>query len=1049
MQNTSSFSIYNASAGSGKTFTLVKAYLNTLLFSNKPDYFKTILAITFTNKAVGEMKERIMSNLKDFSKEKILAEPSDMAIAVSSDIGLPVLEIHKRAKKAINYILHNYGSFDVETIDHFNHRLIRAFAKDLKLATNFEVELDVDALLNEAVDRVINLAGTDTVLTTVMLDFTFEKADDDKSWDITFDLKEISNLLKSENDLVHVEKIRNKSITDFLDFKKNISQKASITKANISSVANKFIAEMERNGLDFSDFSRNYVENYINKLLTNDFYNIKYDAIWQQSFGEKPLHRAKEKNEVISAFENCTQQLTLLFLESKELVLHYQFLKTIQSNINSLTLLNTIYKEFRALQEEKNIVPISEFNSRIYKEVKEQPAPFIYERLGDKYSHFFIDEFQDTSLLQWQNLVPLIDNSLSQENLEGETGSLLIVGDAKQSIYRWRGGFPEQFIGLNNQENPFANQSKIKLTLDKNYRSFDQIVSFNNDFFCFSSNYFQSKNHKELYEIGNNQEANSKKGGFVSIQFLDAEKQSDAMKLYPEKVLEIVQMQLNKGFETKDICILTRTKKQGIAIGAKLSENGIAILSSEVLLLDNSPYIRLLVGILALVNNFEDKASKAEVLYILHSQLNIKEEKHTFINTFFLASPKAFSEKLKEYFVFFDFDAISSKPLYEICEYISASFCLTDKAAAYIQCFLDVVLEFSSKKQVTISSFLEHWEQKKKSISIEVSDGVNAIKIMTIHKAKGLEFPVVIYPFADDDLFDVKRKKIWFPLQKEEFNGFSEILIPLNKNLENYGEIGKLLYNEQKEQGQLDTMNVVYVALTRAVEQLFVISNISNKNKEGNISNIFYNYVSKSNFFGENKKEFAIGNPEKYKSPPKKKEEIEIIVLNQLIHSDKSKNNIFIATNSGLLWNTKQEKALEKGNLIHLILSEIKSLADVDSAIKKHLDNGILTSAQCILIDKTIKQLINHLDLNMYFHPECRVELERDIFTKEGTILRPDRLNFFDANKVTLIDYKTGAVSIKHKNQLAEYENALQEMGFQVNEKILVYINENMEVVKV
>jgi len=1049
LQNASSFSIYNASAGSGKTFTLVKAYLSTLLLSDKPDSFKTILAITFTNKAVGEMKERIMSNLKDFSTEKILTEPSDMANAVSFDVGLSVLEIHKRAKKAINYILHNYGSFDVETIDRFNHRLLRTFAKDLTLAANFEVDLDVDALLNESVDRVINLVGRDVVLTSVILDFTFEKADEDKSWDITFDLKEISNLLKNENDLVHVEKIRNKSIFDFLEFKNTVLRKLNITKASIISVANYFIAEMENNGLHFSNFSGNYVENYINKLLSNDFNNIKYDTIWQKYFGEKPLYRAKEKKAVITAFENCTQQLTVLFLESKKLVLHYQFLKTIQSNINSLSLLNTIYKEFKALQEEKNVVPISEFNSLIYNEIKEQHAPFIYERLGDKYDHFFIDEFQDTSLLQWQNLVPLIDNSISQENREGETGSLLIVGDAKQSIYRWRGGFPEQFIALNNQENPFANQAKMKLTLDKNYRSFDQIVTFNNDFFCFSSNYFQSERHKELYKIGNNQEVNTKKGGFVSIHFIEAEKQSEALKVYPEKVLEIVQLQLIKGFEAKDICILTRKNKQGVAIGAKLSEHGIPILSSEVLLLDNSLYIQIVIGILALLNNFEDKASKAEVLYLLHSHLNIKEEKHTFINTFFQASPKDFSEKLKEYFVFFDFEALSSKPLYEICEYISSSFHLTDKAAAYIQCFLDVVLEFSAKKQVTISSFLDHWKQKKKSISIEVSEGVNAVKIMTIHKAKGLEFQVVIYPFADDELFDVKRKKIWFPLQKKEFNGFSEILIPLNKNVENYGEIGNLLYNEQKEQGQLDTMNVVYVALTRVVEQLFVISNETYKNKAGNIANLFYDYLNKCGVYDENKKEFAFGKPEKSISPPKKKEGLEIIVLNHLIQSDKSKNNIFIATNSGLLWNTNQEKAIEKGNLIHLILSEIKSYTDVEVAIKKYIDTGILNDSQSKRINDAIKQLMTHPDLNMYFHPECQVELEREIFTKEGTILRPDRLNFFDTNNVTLIDYKTGAVSIKHKNQLADYENALQEMGFQVKEKILVYMNENMEVVKV
>ncbi len=1048
--DTSSFSIYNASAGSGKTFTLAKAYLNKLLLSNKPDYFKTILAVTFTNKAVGEMKERIMKNLQEFSDEKILESPSAMFLFVEKDTGLSPKEIHIRSHRAIQYILHNYGSFDVETIDRFNHRLIRTFAKDLKIASNFEVELDVDSLLTEAVDRVINLAGKEERLTKVILDFTFEKADDDKSWDISFDLNEISKLLKNENDLSHVERLKTKTIEDFLELKKTVYKSIEKTGEALNELGEKCLDVISKNGLEFTDFNGGYFPKYFEKLANGDF-SVSTGLKWQENIGIETMYPKRVTGETANTIDSLTGTFSGFYEQSSKLLTNYTFLKTIQNNINSLSLLNAIYKEFKELQEEKNLVPISEFNARIFKEIKGQPAPFIYERLGDKYKHFFIDEFQDTSQMQWLNLVPLIDNTLSQEDMSGEKGSLLIVGDAKQSIYRWRGGFPEQFIKLSDGENPFALESINRQTLETNFRSYDEIINFNNAFFQYTSTTFHSSKHTELYIEGNKQKVNTKKGGYVSISFIDAINQTEALELYPQKVMEIVLSQLNKGFKAKDICILTRKRAQGVAIATTLSENNIPILSSEALLLNNSPHIQFIIRVLGLVNNFEDRACKADALYFLHDLLNSREDKHSFIYSFLNATPFEFTEKLKSYSIEFDFNFLSTLPLYEICEYICASFGLAKAAVAYIQSFLDIVLEFSFQKQGDLASFLEHWDNKKDSLSIETSESLDAVQIMTIHKAKGLQFPVVIYPFADDQLFDSKRKKVWFPLPEEEFNGFSEILIPFSKNAEAFGEIGATIYKEQISQEELDSMNVVYVALTRAVEQLFVVSNRHIAKKVGNVANLFLNYLDKIGKWNETENEFTLGSPERIEIVihSKEKEESKTIVLKDLISSDKNKNNIFIATNSGLFWDTPLEKAMEKGNIMHLILSEIVTKDDILEAMEKFLATGTIHREQSVILYKSIEDLINHPDLMFYFQPNSIVELERDIYTKDGMIVRPDRLNFSDNNKVTIIDYKTGEVSISHKQQLVIYEAPLLEMGYVIEEKLLVYINDSITVVKV
>ena len=1048
MDTGSSFSIYNASAGSGKTFTLVKAFLSKLILSNKPDFFKHILAITFTNKAVGEMKERILESLFAFSDSKILEQDNTMFLLICRETQLSEIEVHKRAKNAVNYILHNFSSFDVETIDRFNHRLIRTFARDLKLPTNFEVSLDVETLMAEAIDRLISKVGLDPHLTALILDFSFEKVEDDKSWDISSDLKKISRLLYNENDLPHVEKLKNKTLSDFISLKTHLFQRMQQIENELIEESKTFFKILSDNSLENSDFSRGSVPNYFKKISEKNF-DVLTGAIWQQNLGESNLYPQKASPEAKLTLDRLSPQIVTIFNRTKALIFQFQFVETLLRNVNALSLINSIYKEYTSLQVEKNVLPISEFNSRIHNQIKDQPAPFIYERLGEKYKHYFIDEFQDTSQLQWNNLKPLIENALSQSDEKNIPGSLLLVGDAKQSIYRWRGGDPDQFIGLYDSLNPFPFTTKEVLNLETNFRSYDAIIGFNNSFFSFISNMFGSKNHRELYASGNSQNTNYKSGGYVSISFLEAGNKTESDEVYPAKVLEIVLAQLEKGYSKKDICVLVRKNNQGVVIAEYLANKEIQVISSEALLLENAPEIGFIINILKLIQNFEDNKSKADSLYFLHSHLLIDKEKHDFINTFLPLSKTLFGKKLMKYNINFDFNTPTITPLYELCEKICQTFLLSEKRVAYLQSFLELVFEFSATESTTINDFLEFWEIKRGKTSIEMSSQIDAVSIMTVHKAKGLEFPVVIYPYADDDLYSFRFDKIWFPLDKQEFSGFSEMLVPVTKSLENFGEQGTEMYEAHKRKAELDKINVIYVAMTRAVEHLFVLSNIKNIEKENTTTSLFYAYLNNQNVWDESKTEYEFGNPTKPITTEGGDIKKETITAEKFVFTNPYRNIIQIATNKSNLWNTHKEKAIEKGDLLHDLLSVIINRKDIENALELFLLEGRISAEQSQKLSLLLEKIFTHPLLSPFYDDGAEAVNEMEIFTKENESLRPDRINYISKNAVTIIDYKTGTESPAHRQQIQKYGRILTEMGFEVKEMLLVYIKEKIEVIPI
>ena len=1046
MLKTDPFTIYNASAGSGKTSTLVKDYLKILLQSNNNLAFRNILALTFTNKAVGEMKERIIKTLKAFSNEDILDNSNYMFDEMVSDLNMDPETLHKKSKTILRTMVHNYAAFDISTIDKFNHRLIRTFAHDLKLPLNFEVELDTPNILGRAVDRLIDKAGTDNNLTKVLIDFAIEKADDDKSWDITYDFNAIAKLLINENEIPFINTIKDKTLNDFKALYTNLKKQVLVHERSMVEISEKVLTLIDECGLEFGDFSRGSLPKYFENL-SNKFYALKFDADWQKKLiNTECLYPKRVSSEIASIIDNIQPDLSAAFTDTKEHLFQYKFLINCLKNLTPLSVLNAINQVLKAIKDEEGLVLISEFNSIINNEINQQPAPYIYERIGEKFKHYFIDEFQDTSYLQWKNLIPLIDNALSAETLSGETGSAMIVGDAKQAIYRWRGGKAEQFIDLhNNSKHPFVFKQEVK-NLPVNYRSTETIVAFNNAFFTGLSEFvFTNPKHQKIYQ-NSKQDPFLKEDGYVELSFLNT-KEGDKNKLYCEYVIKTIEKATRDGYDLSDICIITRKTKEGISIAEFLSENNIPIVSSETLLLQNSPEVNFISSIINLANQPNNSKFKIEVLnYLAEHKLELKD-KHAFYNSLVHLNPSALFKGLENFGYNFEFNNFIHQPLYEATETIVREFGLNHRSNAYIQFFLEEVLIYSQKHKASWAGFTSYWDLKKEKLCIVSPQGVEAVQIMTIHKSKGLEFPVVIFPFANQDIYHDMSPKIWFPVEPEKFNGFTYLFLSLNSDLENFNAFGAELYNSYRAELELDAINLLYVVLTRAIERLYIISELDldrNQNEKMKLySGLFINYLKSINAWNDEQLCYSFGRTKKVNTEASNR-------INKtqkhFISTAKEDHNLNIITNSGYLWDSAQELAIEKGNLVHYIMSFIKTKIDLDYVFDHLTSLGKINESQSEQLQPLIHSIVNHKMLSIYFEQDLTIYNEKDIITSKGQILRPDRIVINSKSEAVIIDYKTGLENPKHKEQIHQYQDVLEDMNLKVTKKILVYINDAIKI---
>ena len=1052
-----SFSIYDASAGSGKTYALVKEYLKIILVAPKNDAYRHILAITFTNKAVHEMKSRIVGSLSEFAKDEPSSKAQDLMQDLATDTELSIIQIKTKSQQIIKHIIHNYAAFDISTIDKFTHKVIRAFAHDLNLPMTFEVTLDTENLLTEAVDAIIAQAGEDETLTKLLIDFTMEKTDDDKSWDISREILETGRLVLNENNRNEITHFQDKSIAEFVEIKMKLSEACTILEKESIVFAEEALSLIDKNGIDTKSFSAGHFPKHLLSIQEGKF-NPKNKTYHE--FDDIKINKtAKDRAIIETIIPDLLQLLDKVYKTFEKINFYKAFLK----NITPLSLLNTVSNELAKIQGEQNVLSISEFNAIIHREIQNQPAPFIYERLGERYRHFFIDEFQDTSEMQWQNLIPLIDNALSGQDDFGVKGTLMIVGDPKQSIYRWRGGKAEQFIELSKDQNPFNNPDKRLEHLNKNYRSYSQIIKFNNDFFKLLSNEFEHPDYKDLYENHSHQKTNDKTGGYVNISFIPKvetaegdEEALDKTDLYVLATLNTIQKSVQQGFQYKDIVILTRKRSQGIAIANYLTEQGIPLLSSETLMIQNATEVRLIIHLLKYLKNSSDLESKANFLQYLAQNSQDKLPIHDFIaQGMALFQETDFENWLMSFDVSLSFQNIRKKSLYEAVETIIAKFLSPPETSvlskgvgnAYVQYFLDIVLERDIRNQAGISDFLSFWDKNAEKFSIPSPEGTNAVRIMTIHKSKGLEFPVVIFPFAEEDYNRKPKDKLWLNAEEQDF-GLPKVLIDNSSAVEGFGEEAAEVYNQKKQEELLDNINVLYVALTRAEEQLYVISNMNLSSKgevsKNNMCSFFINYLENNGGFDKNKLEYEFGNATKLSVA---KQHVDTSKTIPLVSEILNPKNIKIAQREALMWGTHQQEAIEYGNVIHEILSFVKTKNDVDLAITKSIENGLITYAQKETVFNTINEIVNHSELEICFADGNEVLNEQTIIQKEGKTIKPDRMVLTKNKEVLLLDYKTGNHNVKYQQQLENYQTAIESMGYKVVKKALIYIGKGIDVV--
>ena len=1049
--HSTSFSIYDASAGSGKTYTLVREYLKIILSSPKNDAYRNILAITFTNKAVHEMKSRIVGSLSEFTKEEPSSKAMDLMEDLSRETGLSIIKIKTKSQNIIKHLIHNYAAFDISTIDKFTHKVIRAFAHDLNLPMTFEVTLDTENLLIEAVDAIIAQAGQDETLTKLLIDFTMEKTDDDKSWDVSREILETGRLVLNENNRNEILHFHDKSIEEFVEIKKKMLVLCEELESENEQFAIEACSLIDKNGIDSKSFSRGTFPNHLESIRNGKF-NPKNKTFHE--FEDIAINKtAKDK----ALIENLIPELLQILDKVYKNFERRDFYKAFLKNITPLSLLNTVSNELAKIQSEQNILSISEFNAIIHREIQNQPAPFIYERLGERYRHFFIDEFQDTSEMQWQNLIPLIDNSLSGLDDLGNKGTLMIVGDPKQSIYRWRGGKAEQFIELSKDVNPFNNPDKKIKHLNTNYRSYSEVIDFNNAFFKLISTEFSNEDYKDLYENHSFQNTNSKKGGYVNISFLpiiekddfaDDDEVVEKSDLYVLATLNTIQNVVRQGFEYKDIVVLTRKRDQGIAVANYLTKQNIPLLSSETLMIQNATEVRLIIHLLKYLNNNADLEAKANFLHFLAVNKEVGMPIHDFIS---MGMAQKFESDFEKWLLTFDvslsFENIRKKSLYEAVEIIISKFVLPSEGNAYVQFFLDIVLERDIRNQAGIADFLSFWNKNAEKFSIPSPEGNNAVRIMTIHKSKGLEFPIVIMPFAEEDYNRKPKDKLW--LDTEDTNlDVPRALIDNSSAVENFGKSASAVFNLKKQEELLDNINVLYVALTRAEEQLYIISQAVKEKKDGgfpnNMASFFIKYLVEKGVYDLEKLEYEFGNKTKLSPLDKTLDSVKTIPIVTEVLNPK---NIKIAQREALMWGTNQQEAISYGNVIHEILAFVKDKSDIDLAIEKAIENGLITYEQKEIVFKTLQEIVNHPEIGVCFDGKNIILNEQTIVQKQGKILKPDRIVLTEGKEAYLLDYKTGARNPKYIQQIQEYQYAIEDLGYKVLKRVLVYIGTEIDVV--
>jgi len=1044
MQKTTPLKILSASAGSGKTFSLVQSYLNlTIGEKANPKSFSKIIAMTFTNKAAWEMKARIIEALDYLSfpkrnTDKETKKALNLLKATKETVGLSDSEIQRKSKIALSEILHHYEDFHVMTIDKFSLRLIRTFSRDLDLSDDFEIVLDQRELLEQVVDELLSKIGKEgeEQVTKLTLDYAKSNLAEGDKWNFRSNLIDFAKVLTVENDQEFIEELLKKPFTaEAYDSLKNEIKELNISFSEKAIGLYNYFQSLNTDSKDYPQGNTG-IYGWLNKLKDSNLENYKE----ANSYVLKTLsgENVSEKHNVDAGLLSKT--IDFLNFVSKTFD-RYFLLKKLRKNFYNLALLKHISHELELFKERQNVIGIYEFSRKIADLLSKENAPYIYERLGTRFQHYLLDEFQDTSRLQWLNLIPLVHDSISSghENL--------IVGDPKQAIYRFRNGLVEQFVALPSIYNPeldgnleqvsnYFKEMGKKSPLKENYRSRKNIVSFNNQFF--QNTLSQLPDSFGSYYEDIYQNPMGKEGGYVGIDLYNSKEEGDVSELENEFLLKTVRKCLSDGYNCGDICVLARTKKEGNAWAKALtrSEEQFSVVSSDSLSVSSDKTVRFFVDYLELRKNSGNPT--AQIKFASSYFQVVGEDPLVALESFwegrvgklnFQKFIEAFFESTED--LFMDFEN-----MYDLGQKFSQLVKVHELQNPYLHHFMEILQQYDLRFGPDLRGFLEHWKTKAHIETVQMPENQHAIKIMTIHKSKGLEFPVVILPNLEWKISPSKSEQFVKADSDEVFySKLSKDKAP-NYMIE--------AYNVEYDQQLLDAFNLLYVAMTRAEDRIYTMLDVKQEDHDKEYFSLLSQPIIKTlkqsssgivDFSDDNKMSLGIEE--------------------QLNIEDSEDTKGFRPTEmSDFLWfpemSLKDKDALENeglskeqrfGNQLHLLLAQLNKFEEIDDVIGELRKNDLLEKEFIGDIKSAAQTIFEITEYRDMIYNADKILSEQDILLDEKQTQRPDKLIFRDGI-VNVIDFKTGKPLKKHQSQVMSYVNVLKTMGYSKVSGFLLYPSE-------
>ncbi len=1047
--------VYKASAGSGKTFTLAVEYIKLLI--THPRNYRNILAVTFTNKATAEMKERILGQLYGISIGDKDSEPYLQNICAG--LNMREDEVRVSAGKALQYIIHDYSRFRVETIDSFFQSVVRNLARELELNSNLNLELNNTEVLSDAVDSMIEKLNRNSPVLTWLLDYIEERIQNDRRWNVSGEIKSFGRNIFDETYIEKGKNLREKlhSNDHIKNYRKGLREleKAALEEMKyFSELFNKKLSDAGLTPLDLKNGARG-IGSYFKKIedgnLNDNIRNTTVEKClasedeWcTKTSSNKAVILSLASSDLMPLLHKCedARKKNNIIVNSCQLSLRH---------LNNLRLLVNIDEEIRQLNEENNRFLLSDTNALLHNLVQDGDSPFVFEKIGSSIRNIMIDEFQDTSQMQWSNFKLLLLEGLSQ----GQNS--LIVGDVKQSIYRWRSGDWKILNELNDKIDVFPVEVK---TLNINRRSEANIISFNNRIFTAACNYLcdiyyneQGKECEELKKAYSDVcQASPKKEekGYVKVCFLEDKDE----KPYADCTLEALSLEviklINEGVNQSDITILVR-KNKSIPQIASYFENNLPykIVSDEAFRLDASSAVCMIVDGLRYLSNPNNRIARAQLAL---SYQNVIHKKKIDLNTLLIGEINDF---LPQNFTI-NAELLRLLPFYELIERLYSIFemHLIEDQDSYLFTFFDSVVEYLQNHSPDIDAFIAHWEDKLCSKTIPAGE-IEGIRIMSIHKSKGLEFHTVLIPFCDWKLEnETNNQLVWCTPDKSPFDDLD--LVPINYCNTMAQSIYQRDYLNERLQLWVDNLNLLYVALTRAVKNLVIWGKAKQKST---ISELLFHSLctiaSEDEGYWDEESDYEYGSlccseKKEIKASGNKlaaisyKRTIKIeSCIQRAVFKQSNRSSKFIIGEEEELPN---QKYITQGRLLHTLFSAIRTTGDIEKALSQLVFEGLIESQkQEQQLRKLTNFALSHPMVSEWYSGKYRLFNECEIVYKENGKLqtrRPDRV-MMKEGEVIVVDFKFGKRREEYNQQVIEYVILLSHMGYKNIRGYLWYVYDN------